>query len=129
MNAEDALGCKCLAKEIKNYSHDTWKKEAKVHCEEGIKAKFYQNNDLHDYLINTGNKKIVECCSDKLWGNGVPLHEEDCLQPLKWSQQGLLGEILVDIRANITDIMGINSSKSSTVSVSEPVTMDTANCT
>ena len=64
---------------------------------------------MRDYRIKTGNKKIVECCNDKLWGKGVPLNEEECLNQSKWIHQGLLGEILVDIRTNIADIMGMNS--------------------
>ena len=126
LNTPDALGCKRLSKEISNYNHDTWKREAKTRCEEGIKAKFFQNSNLRDYLISTGDKKIAECCGNKFWGMGIPLYEEDCLNQSKWSQQGLLGEILVNIRTNISDIMGMNSSKSPIRSSSQGVdTMET----
>ena len=125
INSKDALNCKCLSKEISNYNHDTWKKEVKSRCEERIKAKFFQNSELRDYLISTGWKKLGECCSDRLWGNGVPLHDEDCTKQSKWSQQGLLGEILVDIRSNIKDIMGINVSKSPTITDSVINLMET----
>ena len=80
LDAEDPLTCKHLSKDITNYNHEVWTKEAKLHCKEGIKAKF--------------------------WGNGILLHDENSLNPSKWHQQGLLGEILVDIRLNINDIMG-----------------------
>ena len=42
VNTPDTLGCKHLSKEISNYNHDTWKRETKTRCEEGIKVKFYK---------------------------------------------------------------------------------------
>ena len=50
-----------------------------------------------DQLLSTGYKTIVECCRDKLWGNGVPLHEDDCLNRNKWESQGIMGEILQEV--------------------------------
>ena len=83
LDATDAVTCKCLSKDINNFDMAKWKDEAKLHCEERIKAKFMQNVPLHAYLLNTKNKKIVECSADKLWGNGIQLKEEDCLNPSK----------------------------------------------
>ena len=112
MKAKSALECKKLSKEISNYSHDRWKSEAKTRCEEGIKAKFMQNSGIRSYLLNTGTKKLVECCNDKLWGTGTPLQDENCLTPSHWTSQGILGEILENIRSSIRDIMGINGHQS-----------------
>ena len=108
MNSKSALESKRISKEIINYNHDTWKSEAKLRCEEGIKAKFMQNTGIRSYLLNTGNKRLVECCNDKLWGNGIPLHDENSLNPTHWTSQGILGEILESVRDSIRDIMGIN---------------------
>ena len=108
MKAKSALECKKLSKEISNHSHDRWKSEAKTRCEEGIKAKFMQNSGIRSYLHNTGAKKLVECCNDKLWGTGTPLQDENCLTPSHWTLQGILGKILENIRSSICDIMGIN---------------------
>ena len=77
MNSTSALESKRISKEISNYNHDTWKSKAKLRCEEGIKAKFMQNTGIRSYLLNTGNKRLVECCNDKLWGNGVHLQDEN----------------------------------------------------
>ena len=95
-----------------------------LRCEEGIKAKFFQNSDLRDYLLGTGDKRIAECCSDKLWGNGIPLHDENCIDPSKWQQQGLLGEILENIRVNINDIMGMNNKSPKSTSELNNTAMD-----
>ena len=45
-------------------------------------------------LYKTGNKKIVECASDRLWGNGMPLGDPACLDSTKWICQGILGQML-----------------------------------
>ena len=34
---------------------------------------------------------------DGLWGNGIPLHQPNCLNQQLWKRQGILGEILQDI--------------------------------
>ena len=112
--AKTALDCKLISKDIKNYDHECWKTEAKARCEEGIKAKYMQNIEIRSYLLNTGTLKIVESCNDKFWGTGVPLYEENCLNPSNWTSQGLLGEILENIRTNIRDIMGINGQMDTT---------------
>ena len=108
MNPKTALDCKCISKDIVNYDHEKWKTEAKSRCEEGIKAKFMQNSGLRLYLLNTGEKRIIESCSDKLWGTGIQLHDKNCLNPSYWNSQGILGEILKNIRTSIHDIIGTN---------------------
>ena len=40
----------------------------------------------------------MECASDRLWGTGLPLSDPDCLDRSKWISQGILGQILEDIR-------------------------------
>ena len=108
LECKSALDCKYLSKAIKNYDHDKWSQNAKHLCEEGIKAKFLQNAPLRDLLLSTKNKTLVECCNDKLWGNGVPLYDDKCLDHSTWNSQGILGEILELVRSYITDILGTN---------------------
>ena len=52
-----------------------------------------------DLLLNlTEHKTIVESTGDRFWVTGVPLHRDDCLNRKMWMGQGLLGEILCEIR-------------------------------
>ena len=52
-----------------------------------------------DTLIEkTGSKKIVECANDRLWGTGVNLNCDDCLNSEKWISPSILGKILEGIR-------------------------------
>ena len=94
MRAETALECKNLARDIKNFEPERWKQMAKASCTPGILAKFKQNLPLANLLKSTGDKKLVECCKDHDWGNGIPLYDANCLDSNQWHSQGLLGEIL-----------------------------------
>ena len=65
-------------------------------------------------LVNrTLNKTIIEATSDNIWGSGVPLHKDNCLNPQKWTSQGILGEILQELRDKVTgeDSMTITRSR------------------
>ena len=82
----------------KDYDKDRWNREAEAICYEGIREKFEQNDELKNYLLDTGNKTLVEGSYDNVWGTGEPLSSKDCLNPLKWSSIGILGRILMKIR-------------------------------
>ena len=40
----------------------------------------------------------MECSKDRLWGTGVPLTQDDCLNRDRWISPGIMGKILEDIR-------------------------------
>ena len=103
-NAKSALDYKDLAKTIRGYNHAAWCEVAKDKCKPGIRAKFTYpvNGHLRNLLLTTGSKQIVEVCYDQLWGTGIPLKESDCLKEDRWTNVGILGEILMEIRGEIT---------------------------
>ena len=51
--------------------------------------------------MSTGDKTLDECRYDDHWGTGVPLSDENCLDCERWCNQGILGEILMEIRAEL----------------------------
>ena len=101
LNSQNARECKQLSKEIKNYDSDSWNNSAKELCEGGLLAKFEQNDEARKLLLKTGTTMIVECCKDKVWGNGIPLYDNRCMSKKDWSGQGLLGELLEEIRTKL----------------------------
>ena len=106
--------CKAKAENITGFSKKKWDRSAKELCTPGIEAKFYQNEDLMNVLVNmTLNKTIIEATSDSVWGSGVPLHKDNCLDPHKWTSQGILGEVLQELRDKVTgeDSMTITRSR------------------
>ena len=97
--ADTPLKCKQLSRHIANYDEDNWRQVTKNMCQEGITEKFKQNPSLGEKLLSTGNKKIVECPFDKLWGTGIAISNRNCLDKRLWANDGgILGEMLMDIR-------------------------------
>ena len=98
LNAETALGAKRAGREVSNYDHKRWCRSAKDLCKPGIDAKFCQNPRAMQALLETGDKMIVECTKDAVWGNGYPLSHPNSLRSQTWKSKGILGEILEEIR-------------------------------
>ena len=108
-NTNTGLECKLIAKQTKNFNVKKWVQVAKDICKPGIKQKFQMNpNPRHMLLDHTKNKLIIECTKDMLWGTGVPLDNEKCLDSSMWKgrgtkNQGIMGEILCEIRNELED--------------------------
>ena len=62
-----------------------------------------QNPNLLSHLLDTGNRTIIEACSDEVWGTGVTLGDKNCLNSTKWTTKGILGKILMRIRDSCTE--------------------------
>ena len=96
-----SLECKNLSKLIRNVDESKWEEAGNI-CLPGICTKFYQNPVAMDTLLyKTGNKRIVECVSDRLWGNEMLLGDPACLDSTKWIFQGILGQMLECIRSEV----------------------------
>ena len=104
--------CKQLSKSIIGYDGESWAKMAKQLCKPGISAKFFQNPELARMFEITGDKTLVESCYEKLWGTGIPLHHPDCLNKDKWSNRGIMSEMLSEIQEELFGIRGDNSGES-----------------
>ena len=98
LNSTDAQDSKEIAMDIANYNRDEWNKSAENLCYEGIRQKFVQNPSLQNYLLDTGNKTLVEASYDNVWGTGIPLGSVNSLNPTNWKSIGILGKILIKIR-------------------------------
>ena len=114
MCAINSLDCKNFARGIKNFNRRTWETMAKDICRPGIQAKFMQNLDLLQILVEkTSCKMIVESANDRLWGTGIPLAREGCLNKEMWITPGILGELLMEICENQTMFQPLAPVKSS----------------
>ena len=91
--------CKELSRQIRNVVESRWDEVAGDICHPGIRAKFQQNPYVLDTLVRrTGSKRIAESAVDRLWGSGRSLGDPLCLDTSNWISQGLLGQILENIR-------------------------------
>ena len=92
------LECKNLSKQIRNVDNAKWEEVAGNICHPGIRAEFHQNPLAMDTLVHrAGNKRIVECVSDRLWDTGISLNDPSSLDDTKWITPGILGQILENI--------------------------------
>ena len=116
MSCKSAFDCKLLSKEIV-YSPEKarWADVARELCYPGIKAKFEQNENLRQFLLHTGSCILAECSYDSLWGTGIPIHHTDCLKHDQWTSQGLLGDILTQIRSELVETANISSTNQGTL--------------
>ena len=126
------LECKIIAKQTKNYNNKKWEQVAKDVCKPGIKQKFLANEKSRQLLLTqTKNKLIVECTKDTLWGNGMTLEQEKCLERTLWrgkgdKNQGIMGEILCEIRDELGQYAPSHSS--STLHQQHPPPKTTKRC-
>lgn len=65
----------------------------------GLLAKFTQNADLKEQLLDTKEAYLVECAhSDKIWACGIRLNESERFDATKWTGQNILGFALMEVR-------------------------------
>ena len=103
MLADTLYECKKLGRNVKNCNIEAWNRAAMDLCYPGLLSKFQQNPGLSSFLRNTGNKTILECCFDEVWGNGVPLSNLRCIDPSMFDRQGILGFMLENIRRELNN--------------------------
>ena len=84
LTVKSPLECKKLSRDISSFNYKRWMENAKNLGQNAIKAKFVQNPWIMQALLETGNKKLVECTKDYLWGTGVPLSNPQCLTEKCW---------------------------------------------
>ena len=104
MLATTPYKCKKLGRDVKNCNAEAWNSAAMDLCYPGILSKFEQNPGLSSFLRNTGNKTILECCYNDVWGNGIPLSDPRCLDPKVYEKQGILGFMLENIRRELNSM-------------------------
>ena len=92
MYADTPIEGKQLSRDIANYDEDNWRQVAKNMCQHGIVEKFKQNTTLGETLLKTGDKKLVECSFDKLWGTEIALSNRNCLDKRLWVNDGVFVE-------------------------------------
>ncbi len=90
---------KSLGREIKGFDEETWVKKRFEIVVEGNYHKFTQNADLKDYLLETGDRVLVEASPvDFIWGIGLAKDSKVVEDPTQWRGLNLLGFALMEVR-------------------------------
>lgn len=75
-----------------------WHKKAPAIMKEGMLAKFKQNDELRDFLLNTNEDTLAEGSLDSYWGCGRRLEDDRVFDKSKWCGQNMAGKLLEEVR-------------------------------
>lgn len=93
---------KALGRMVRNYQEEIWCKHRFDIVVQGNLAKFSQNKELGQFLLNTGDKVLVEASPfDKVWGIGVTEQDHTATNPILWKGLNLLGFALMEVRKQL----------------------------
>jgi hypothetical protein len=91
---------KRLGREVGGFDEETWAKHRFEIVVSGNTAKFEQHPELAAFLLDTGEKVLVEASpKDRIWGIGMAEDHPDVRRPTEWRGQNLLGFALMQVRA------------------------------
>lgn len=84
---------------VKNFSDAVWLQHRNKILQDGLYAKFSQNQVLRNKLLSTGKKTLVEASPyDKIYGVGLAETDDKILDEKNWKGQNLLGNTLMTVR-------------------------------
>ena len=103
MAAEGPQAYKALGRKVRNFVPETWNQEKTNIVLRGNIAKFSQNEELKNFILNTGEKVLVEASPyDDIWGVKRKMDDPDIMDPNKWAGENLLGFVLMETRDILT---------------------------
>jgi ribA/ribD-fused uncharacterized protein len=100
--ARDPHDHKRIGQAVRNFDQQLWDANKVDIVTAGTRAKFGQNAGIARKLLATGSATLVEANpKDFIWGVGLSEDDPDIQDPAKWRGQNLLGEILMQVRAEL----------------------------
>lgn len=91
---------KQLGRQVRGFVARDWEETRFAIVVEGNVAKFGQNPDLRDFLLDTGDRLIVEASPvDEVWGIGLRAIHARARDPRQWRGLNLLGFALMEARS------------------------------
>lgn len=104
MAISDPREQKAIGRSVKGFVDWKWNAVSRDVVFRGNMAKFTQNSDLRDYLLETGDDEIVEASpEDVIWGIGLGADDPDAYDKSKWKGTNWLGEVIMEVRRAIRD--------------------------
>jgi ribA/ribD-fused uncharacterized protein len=100
--AKDPDLAKRLGRSVNGFDEPTWQAQRFAIVVRGNIAKFEQAPLLRDYLLQTGERVLVEASPvDRIWGIGVTADDPRANDPARWQGLNLLGFALMQARAEL----------------------------
>lgn len=93
---------KKLGRLVRNYNDEIWERKRRQVVYYANLEKFSQNPELKRKLLAAKGAILAECAvGDKVWGTGLSQRNPNCIFPGKWTGKNLLGEMPMEIRADL----------------------------
>jgi ribA/ribD-fused uncharacterized protein len=90
---------KALGRNVRHFAEPAWKAQREQIVADGNRAKFTQNPELRQALLDTAGTQLVEASPfDRIWGIGLAAGDRRADDPSQWRGQNLLGKILTRVR-------------------------------
>lgn len=90
---------KDLGRRISGFDQAVWNRNCREIVTRGNVAKFSQNDDLREFLLNTDSRILVEASPyDTIWGIGMSADDTRCENPNLWRGTNFLGFCLMEAR-------------------------------
>lgn len=100
--ADDPIQAKFILNALKEDHQQESNQQVERVALEGLRAKFYQNPHLGDYLCSTNHLTLGEASKNPRWGIGIGIDNPQALDHSKWLPAGnLLGRALMMIREEL----------------------------
>ncbi|MEU6555539.1 NADAR family protein [Streptomyces sp. NPDC046915] len=88
---------------VRGFDEAIWERERFRIVVEGSVHKFSAHDDLREFLLNTGERVLVEASPvDRVWGIGLAAEDEAAADPERWRGPNLLGFALMEARERLT---------------------------
>ena len=96
---EDTAAQQAIGRKAAGYIGSVWAGMRQMVVLRGLMAKFSQNEDLKQKLLDTGDAYLVECAgSDKIWACGIRLNDDKRFDASNWTGDNILGFALMEVR-------------------------------
>lgn len=91
-------------REVRGFDEQRWNAARWEVVVRGNVAKFGQHPEMREYLLNTGDRVLVEASPrDRIWGIGMGQANPDAVNPEQWRGLNLLGFALMEARARLRE--------------------------
>jgi ribA/ribD-fused uncharacterized protein len=100
--AEHPAEAKKAGRLVRGFDDAIWEQERFRIVVEGSVHKFAAHDDLRVFLLNTGDRVLVEASPvDRVWGIGLAADDEAASDPERWRGPNLLGFALMEARERL----------------------------
>jgi len=104
LQAPSPGAAKALGRQVRGFDEAVWLQHRFSIVVRANKAKFSDNPELGEFLLQTGRRVLVEASPvDRVWGIGLAQDDEKASNPNQWRGLNLLGFALMQVRAELSN--------------------------